>query len=475
MGKKLILLLLVSFLFSFQSIAQDDSQESNSPSENQSIEEEGDEEIQESLKPKEKRKKKAKTKKISKKKAPKKPRKKKKRSTRWRRVKSLIKNVETIDKQVEGVDGSLKDLDDRIYNIEKIIGEKSPLFPMDADRFRLGGFLTSTYAYLRNDSLSEQSFTSNRFELLLGVDVSQNLEFFTAFGIISQSVLEDANSSERTYQGDNADNRRQNPVPLIISHGTYKWSEQANIKFGRFVAPIGIINVEHFPPGLFLETAPQFLRPIPGGVFWGHFLNGVDLFGSFDVGGPTMDYHINYSSFSFINGPAPTRGNPSHMIYGGRLRFSFLDDEVAIGTSFQGGQRDPLGDGNRDDFNYENYGADLYVNAGAFNLKLEYVWSIEEGNDTNKKGLIVQPSLELSDQIRLVYRYDSYDKTDKTEDDAITEHIFGINYLPDPLLRLRVEYQLVDYESEQGLFDNGAVDSKDPDYSQLIVSAVISF
>lgn len=367
---------------------------------------------------------------------------------------------------------TLKGLDDRVYKLEKALGGKNPVMPMDARNFRLGGFLTSTYANLQSVEKQEGAFTTNRFELLLGMDINDNLEFFTAFGIISQSVLENGATADRTYSGDKADNRRQNPTPLIISHGTYKWSRFANLKFGRFVAPVGIINIEHFPPGLFLETAPQHLRPIPGGVLWNHFLNGVDFFGTVDMGWVDLFYSANYSTFSFLNGPAPVRGHPSSPITGSRLALGFMDNSVTLGGSYQGGSRDALGDSIRAETSYQNYGADLLVNVGGFNLKTEYSWNFREGA-SSIVALMVQPSYALTDTLRLVYRWDNYDGDKDTGDDAITEQIIGLNYLPDPLLRLRLEHQLVNYEVATDTAAGGA--GKDPDYSQTILSAVLSF
>ena len=91
-------------------------------------------------------------------------------------------------------------VDDRVYKLEKSTENRSPVLPMDASKFRLGGFLTSTHTTLiKPDDEDEGTFNTNRFELLIGLDLSENLEFFTAFGIISQSLLQNKDSVDHSF------------------------------------------------------------------------------------------------------------------------------------------------------------------------------------------------------------------------------------------------------------------------------------
>ena len=282
------------------------------------------------------------------------------------------------------------------------------------------------------------------------------MEFFTAFGIISESELLNDTSSSRTFGHDpsvTSNKNRANKVPLIISHGTYKWSRAANLKFGRFVAPVGIINIEHFPPGLFLETAPQQIRPIPGGTIWGHFLNGVDFYGS----ASNLEYHLNFSSFSFI-GPAnpvtggtPPAGDSTRMIGGARLAYSLMNDKFVLGSSLQHGLKDAG--------NY-TYGFDLLVNLGKLNIKNEFTRTEQDsgaGTDMQRTLLMIQPSYALSSKVRMVYRFDWHK-------DNRTEHIIGINYLPVDLLRLRTEFSIINFDA-----------ATSDDYTRITTSAVLSF
>ena len=210
--------------------------------------------------------------------------------------------------------------------------------------------------------------------------------------------------------------------------------------------------------------------PVPGGVFWDHFLNGVDFFGTLGLGGSKLEYHFNYSTFSFMPAPRPLAGFPTQEILGGRLAFTFLNDHITLGTSYQAGERIRA---------FANTGVDLLVNWGGFNLKVESVSSKEEEledsdpqvmNPTDKTGMYVQPSYAVLDNVRLVFRYDVYDSNiDDDADQFITENVFGVNWLPDPLLRLRAEYKDVKYEENE----NEAGDNIN--YQEVITSAVLSF
>ena len=365
-----------------------------------------------------------------------------------------------------------EELDRRLYEVEKSLEQKNPILPMDADQFRFGGFLTSTWSHIDNDKTSESSFNSNRFELLLDIDVSDNIEFFTAFGVISSAQLRDSDGSpapivssdpDRTYDSGN----RQQSTPLIISHGTYKLNRYANFKIGRFIAPVGIINVEHFPPGLFLETVPQFLRPAPGGKFWGNFLDGVDFYGIIPFENSSLKYHLNYSNFAFSNANANVEGDPTRAVKGARLAYSFWRDRITLGGSWQKGGR---AFNSTPTISYNNVGGDILLRFGNFNMKNEFVYAAQD-NAADQMGYIIQPSYGITDTVRLVYRYDFLDQdkaNDNNDPKEVTEHIFGVNWKADKLLRLRAEYKLVK-------FDADTVEKGDPDYNELLLSAIVSF
>lgn len=358
----------------------------------------------------------------------------------------------------------LEELDDRLYEVEKSLSGKAPVLPIDAKKIRLGGFLTSTYSQLFNSNSSEGSFNSNRFEILLGADMTKRLNFFTAFGIISESPLLNEGSSDRSF-GDNGNfKNRTNKVPLIISHGTYKIHDLLSVKIGRFIAPVGIINIEHFPPGLFLETPPMALRPIPGGVIWGNFLDGLDFFGEKIIGSQSIGYHLNISAFSFSGSKTdPTEGvggDSTKPIFGGRFWVRFLENHVTLGVSMQAGMDGP---------NNQTYGSDLLVYWGRFLLKSEWASRVVRQGPTliNKRVFYFQPSMRLSSSLRLVYRFD-WNTVDGQESKRV-ENIIGINWVPTPLLRLRMEYAQINFEDELDQLN------QNPDYGRLTVSCVLSF
>jgi len=368
-----------------------------------------------------------------------------------------------------------EELDNRLYNVEKSLKNRNPVLPMDAQRFRLGGLLTQTHSVLFNENNTEQSFNSIRFEILMGVDITPDLDFFTAFGIISESELLSAGTSARTFGNASASKaNKANKVPLIISHGTWKANPLFNLRFGRFVAPVGIINIEHFPPGLFLETPPSSLRPVSGGAIWGHFLNGVDVFGNHDFGKASIEYHLNVSAYTFIGpsnlvlGTNVSAGDSTRPILGTRLAMTFLDDHVTVGTSFQNGLKNA---GNI------TGGADLLINWGRFNMKNEYVFteqkdSVQVGlppSNADRRMYYLQPSYSVLDNLRLVYRYDWFDGNHRVANNEVREHTIGLNWLPVSLLRVRTEFTIIDYKAAVG------ADGVNADYTRLTTTAVLSF
>ena len=139
----------------------------------------------------------------------------------------------------------------------------------------------------------------------------------------------------------------------------------------------------------------------------------------------------------------------------------FWKDRITIGGSTQAGLQAT---------DNQTYGVDLLINWGRFLIKNEWVLRVlgnGPGNPTNRRYAYVQPSYRLSDTLRLVYRF-AWSDPDGTDNNRV-EHMLGLNWVPTTLLRLRVEYSLIDFENKVDA--NG----EQPDYGRVTTSVVISF
>jgi len=208
------------------------------------------------------------------------------------------------------------------------------------------------------------------------------------------------------------------------------------------------------------------LRPIPGGIIWANFLNGIDLHGNYSFANQRVGYNLNYSTFSFLGPANPVTGSDvaagdsTQDIIGARLWWEFLNDIITVGGSLQNGLKRS---GNT------TYGFDLLISYKRFVIKNEFTVAKRSKNSTDltKRAIMIQPSYGLTDSLRLVYRYNFMDTEGPNNNRE--EHILGLNWLPYPILRLRTEYSLINFENKLD------VNNEEPDYQKLTTSVVLSF
>jgi hypothetical protein len=126
------------------------------------------------------------------------------------------------------------------------------------------------------------------------------------------------------------------------------------------------------------------------------------------------------------------------------------------------------------------YGIDAFINHKGFLVKAEYIRSNERGGATGtagpgigpKESWYIQPAYTIGKTI-LFYRWDVIDTNLDIVQDASeqTEHVFGINYLWAPTIRLRAEYVLNRFDLEK---DTSAT-TRDRDYDNIQLSITTSF
>jgi len=109
------------------------------------------------------------------------------------------------------------------------------------------------------------------------------------------------------------------------------------------------------------------------------------------------------------------------------------------------------------------------MNHKNFLLKSEYIQeSISEASD--RESWYIQPSYRHNKLI-FFYRYDYIDLDTDIENDSTeqTEHVFGLNYVYTPTIRLRAEYVINDFELEKDSL------GQERDYDNIQASITISF
>ncbi|MGR3220673.1 MAG: hypothetical protein ACUZ8H_12790, partial [Candidatus Anammoxibacter sp.] len=132
---------------------------------------------------------------------------------------------------------------------------------------------------------------------------------------------------------------------------------------------------------------------------------------------------------------------------------------------------------------YNTVGLDLLYDKGRILWKNEVYVSLEN-EAPDRVTFYTQPSFRITDKWIGYYRYDYLDPGQGLP--VSTEHLVGLNYLPNPLVRIRAEYffkHINDFTDSTGLFGSRSdltglitptrVSSEDIGVFQL--SATISF
>ena len=334
-------------------------------------------------------------------------------------IKEVPESVRRVQARMDDVDERLDDIEGVVVDVEDRIGSRAVANVFDAERLDIGGFLLNTLTHVDGEDGSATSFNRQVFELLIKGQLSDDFSIFVA-----QAFTREASPTFGDPQG------RRDPdfnlgtgAPTPIAWANYRASDALNIRIGKWVAPHGIINVEHFPAILLDTEQPQFLRPFGGQTIFANFQTGVQVHGKTFLGkdgGSELNYAFYVGNFG---------GNQDNFNVGGRVGYTFGDSGVTFGLNGAFGRRSEVGDSE-----YKLFGADLLYDKGPILWKTEFFATDEDLGD-DRLAFYTQPAWRLNDQWTAFYRYDFLD--DGTRRGDRQEHAFGLAFNPIPQVRIR--------------------------------------
>ena len=329
-------------------------------------------------------------------------------------------NKDVTDARIEELEEIVTDHDDKL-------GDRALVTAFDAVTFDLGGFLHATSSIVIGEDNTTASFNQQVFELLAHADLSAKWELFIAQAFIRNGPLTFTDpDGVRSPEFEN--NNSPVATDTVIAWGQYHHNDALNVQFGRYITPVGIINVEHFPASLLDTAQPMFLRPFSGQSLFSNFLNGVNVNGSIytgDAGENTVEYSVFGGFFS---------GNATNPSLGARVRYSLGQSGLSLGANVITGDRNEDIDGDR----FTTVGADILYDKGRFLFKSEAFFSNEPLGD-NKRAFYVQPAFRVTPALIGFYRFDYFD--DGSLADPRIEHVLGIVHNPVANVRLRALYR----------------------------------
>ena len=357
---------------------------------------------------------------------------------------ALQEKVERLEKQLKQSEQiQVVELEERVEELEVVaadvdesIGSRAVVNAFDGVSLDIGGFFDSAASVVIGENATDASFNRQVFELLVKAELGAEWDLFVAQAFVRNAPLTYTDAQQRTTPRF-ANNNSPVATDTVIAWGQYHHSDALNVQFGRFITPLGIINVEHFPASLLDTEQPQFLRPFPGQSMFANFTNGLNIYGAKYFG----ESALSYAAYAGV-----WAGNSTNATFGGRVGYKIGNTGFTVGLNGLSGDRSSDNTGDR----FYGGGVDILYDKGPFLWKSELFASSENSAD-DRLAYYTQPALRLSDQWTLLYRYDYFDNG-ALGGEAV-EHVGGIVFDPIDNVRLRALYRLKRMKSDVG-FDN---------------------
>jgi hypothetical protein len=215
-------------------------------------------------------------------------------------------------------------------------------------------------------------------------------------------------------------------------HGDFSWMDQATVRAGKFLTPIGRWNVIHAQPLVWTTS-----RPLVTSLPFDPHVTGASVFGSVFPNASA----VNYSLYGqFVNQLDPDTSFPVTTDRGGGARVEHASRHgPAIGTSYYGFTSAGAW--------HHLWGLDLLWRHQRFELMGEFAYQLAVAGGSDQWGLYLQPVIELVPRVYAVGRYEHY--TQAAPLAAVNLIDLGVAYKPVPSIVLKAEYLIADHVAEQ--------------------------
>jgi hypothetical protein len=276
----------------------------------------------------------------------------------------------------------------------------------------LGGYVTSSIEKLAHDPTR---FALDNASLFLWWDGGGRWRFFSE--VDYQNLL-------RNHRVN--DNEGERYLALERLYADYAFSENASLRIGKFLTPIGRWNVIHATPLVWTTSRPLITTNVfPGNV------TGLMVSGTAPVGHSGVDYSV-YASRGNEFRPNPYQDTFRESV-GVHVAMP-LPMDVQLGMSFSSfDQESHKGENKR------LLGLDFYWSRHRYELTGEGVYRFSDnGSDWDERGVFLQGVAPLGEKLYAVGRFESYRQALQPE--ATKLWIAGINYRHTPAIVLKAEW-----------------------------------
>ncbi len=321
----------------------------------------------------------------------------------------------------------LENLQEQVLELEERVGDRAQVRAFDARSFDIGGFASQTLALIDSDKGRRAAFDLGQFELMVKAEIDDRWSAFTLLEFRREAKIDESDPSNLSFGA------LKNEAELELYSVAYEHSDSLRIRLGRFITPHGIINIEHFHPTLLHIPYPRFMRQGREATIFPRFTIGMQAGGSWRPAASSRN-RFQYDIYT-----GSSKKEPGRWIGGARMAWEETGWGTALGVN-AGFGRHTEGAGFGD---YRFLGLDFLIDQESLLWKSEYYYSFER-NRENRIGFYSQPALRLGKGWIAFYRYDVSDPGQGRPD--LTEHVVGLNFLPDPLVRLRLSASWMNWD-----------------------------
>ena len=283
----------------------------------------------------------------------------------------------------------------------------------------LGGFATAEVERLEG---GESSGGVDGVNFLAFIDPVPYLHLFTELEVGELVVLESGRKGVHS-------NPKLEINRLYLDFGA---SDALNVRFGKFLTPIGRWNVVRIEPLLWTTSEPLIVEDV-----FDETATGAMLHGSVFPRGGALSYSLYGTFFEPFN--VPPDEQPAKRNAGAHLEWASLQGWT-VGASYFASQ---LQDG---EWNHLG-GADLlWQPHGRVEVSGEVLFGEGSREDGRLWGLYAQTVVEMVRTLYLVGRYERFDPPGGGR--ALNLFDLGLAWEPLPYLRLKADYLIADHRDE---------------------------
>ncbi len=291
----------------------------------------------------------------------------------------------------------------------------------------VGGYMSLRY---RDVEDAPSTLSLKDLSLLLSADVGDRVNLFA-----EAEIGEAVSFSQDGIDSENAE------FEFERLYADYRARQEATLRFGKFLTPVGRWNLIHADPLVWTVS-----RPLTTSVSFARQATGAMLYGSVPLGDNGLDYSVFVDDTDLLDhdqqeelayedaNPSITAVGAFEHAAGTHVTYHLLDDRMNLGASYLRYRMMDL----RED--KDLVGLDFFWNLPVAELSSEWVYRNSRGGaEPDERGGFVQAAVPIGGQLFVIGRYEHY--TTAVQPETAEIETVGLTYRPHRAISAKLEYR----------------------------------